>query len=114
VIFEPEEYLAALYGYYLREHNFDIKHCPDIDKLRSLIISFQPELLVLNADVPGKVSVIPAGLINEFPDLKVISTGYNLNGQGIGELMANGVICHINRRLSRPQDLVILVETILK
>jgi hypothetical protein len=116
VIFEPEEYLAALYGHYLYAHNFDIKHCWNINKLREAIINFQPELLIFCADTSQpllKTSLIPGGLISEFPNLKVVSTGYNLNSQGIGELMAVGVISHINRRLSRPQDIVEIVKTLL-
>jgi DNA-binding NtrC family response regulator len=117
LIFEPEQYLSALYGHYLARHNFDIKHCTELGELRKLLLNFNPELLVLsldNTELLPKVSQMPRRLVNEFPSLKVISTSYNLNNESIGELMRSGVVSHINRRLSRPQDLVAIVKTILE
>jgi hypothetical protein len=117
LIYEPEKDLAALYAYYLSEQNFEIKHCLDFEAIRQSVINFQPNLLIFSTDSPDnlpKIRLFPVALIKEFPSLRVISTGYNLSGQGIGELMAIGVISHINRRLSRPQDLAILVTTLLQ
>ena len=117
LIYEPEEYLGTLYSHYLRTHNFDIKHCPDLKRLREYIITFEPDLLIFSlglGDGFPKDFLTPNRLIKEFPNLKIISTGYNLSSQKIGELMATGVVSHINRRLSRPQDLALIVKTILQ
>jgi DNA-binding NtrC family response regulator len=116
LIYEPEDYLAALYAHYLRQHNFDIKHCPDLRQVSEMIVSFQPHLLIFCAD--GREAAFKApGLIlalsRRFPDLGMITTARDLNHQGIKDLMDAGVLGHLNRRLSRPQDIPILVKTIL-
>lgn len=116
LIYEPESDLAALYAYYLREHNFEIKHCFNTDAIRQHVVSFQPHLLIFSADGPElslKIKPIAATLIKEFPGLNLVSTGYSVSGRRIGELMSIGVISHINRRLSRPQDVVDVVKMVL-
>jgi hypothetical protein len=117
LIFEPEDNLAALYAYYLSIHNFDIKHCLHLAALSRFISDFRPHLLIFNAEAPQvlfEIRRISASLPMDIERPSLISTGYNLSGQKIGELMSAGVASHINRRLSRPQDLAILVETVLK
>ncbi len=116
LIHEPESDLAALYFYYLREHNFEIQHCNSSDEIRQAVLVFKPHLLIFNVDGLGsfsKMGLITKILSKEFPDLNLISTGYNLNGQGLTELMSLGVTSHLNRKLSRPQDLAVLVKTVL-
>jgi len=115
LIYEPESELGALYAHYLRAHNFDIRHCPYLASIRQFIAEFEPHLLIFNAESSQallEISRVSRNFPAGFP--RLISTGYNLSGQKIGELMSAGVASHINRKLSRPQDLAILVETILK
>ena len=116
LIYEPETYLAALYAHYLRLHNFDIKHCPDLRGIHQLILSFQPHLLIFCADdhkIAAEFPGLVLSLSRRFPDLHFLATGYNLSHQGIKELMSAGVQSHLNRRLCRPQDIVHIVETLL-
>ena len=37
LVYEPEEYLGALYAHYLAAHNFDIRHCPDLAPTVSIV-----------------------------------------------------------------------------
>ena len=117
LIHEPEEYLSALYAHYLRAHNFDVKHCPNWDKISAMVKSFRPQVFIFSADalVPHtnvKIWGLLSGLVSDFPNLKLISTGLG-NSSPLKELMAAGVLGHINRKLSRPQDLAIIVKSIL-
>jgi hypothetical protein len=117
LIYEPEDYLAALYAHYLRAHNFDIKHCPNLNEIAGEITSFQPHLVIFSTDRVGQRAKFPGlilSLSRKFPDLHFLTTGYNLSHEGIKELMSAGVESHLNRRLSRPQDIPVLVETILQ
>ena len=117
LIYEPEDYLAALYAHYLRLHNFDIKDCPNLGEINEIIMSFKPHLLIFCADGVRESSQFPGMILSlsrRFPDLHFLATGYNLSHQGIKELMSAGVESHLNRRLSRPQDITVLVKTILQ
>jgi DNA-binding NtrC family response regulator len=114
LIYEPESYLAALYCHYLNKHNFDIKHCSNLAEVGRSIKDFQPHLLIFSADgdsfkSPGMIS----SLSRAFPGLQLLTTGYNLSSQSIKTLMDAGVLGHLNRRLSRPQDIVEIVKTLL-
>ena len=116
LIYEPEDYLAALYAHYLRQHNFDIKHCPNLSQVSEMIASFQPHLLIFCADgreAAFKASGLISTLSRRFPDLGLITTARDLSRQGIKDLMDAGVLGHLNRGLSRPQDIPVLVKTIL-
>jgi len=116
LIYEPEDYLAALYAYYLRLHNFDIKHCPNLSQVGQMTTAFRPHLLIFAADGLWngvKTSGLILSLSRKFPDLHFLTTGYNLSHQGIKEFMSAGVESHLNRRLSRPQDIVEIVSTLL-
>jgi hypothetical protein len=116
LIYEPEDYLAALYAHYLRMHNFEIKHCPNLGEINEMITSFKPHLLIFCADGVRESSQFPGMILflsRRFPDLHFLATGYNLSYQGIKELMSAGVQSHLNRRLCRPQDIVEIVKTLL-
>jgi hypothetical protein len=117
LIYEPETYLAALYAHYLRMHNFDIKHCPNLSEVTDMIISFQPHLLIFCADgitPPFRAPSLISALNRRFPELSLLTTARDLGHQGTKDLMDAGVLGHLNRNLSRPQDIPILVKTILQ
>ncbi|MFA5991438.1 MAG: hypothetical protein WC794_04295 [Candidatus Doudnabacteria bacterium] len=113
VICEPEEYLAALYGHYLTQHNFDIKHCPHVNGLKDLLVSFSPRLLVLNIEANNLERNLVLNLLRQFPNIGVITMGYNTGGEVVKELMGAGICGHIDRRLSRPKDLIYIVKAVL-
>lgn len=113
VICEPEEYLAALYGHYLTQHNFDIKHCPRVEGLKEVLGSFSPRLLVLNIEANNLERNLVLNLMRQFPNVGVITTGYNTGGEVVKELMNAGICGHIDRRLSRPKDLIYIVKAVL-
>jgi DNA-binding response OmpR family regulator len=117
LIHEPESYLAALYEHYLKAHNFDIKHCPDLAALSQSIAEFAPRLLILNAQsaaLSGGDRLWAINFKQNFPDLIIVTTGYNLSAQVLSKLMNAGACGHIDRRLSRPGDLVVIVTTLLQ
>lgn len=119
LIYEPEEYLSALYQHYLRRHNFDVKHCPDLGMIREATSSFLPDVLVFSLDgqtnPPASRSLrLLANLVLGFPFLRLVSIGSSSHNSLVKELMTAGVLGHINRQLSRPQDLAIVVKSILQ
>ncbi len=115
LIHEPEEYLSALYGSYLRAHNFEVAHCPNLNLLIQTSADFLPDVLIFNLEA-GQAKVLVAWLSKfsrSFPNISVITTGFNTDAEVLKNLMPTGLISHINRRLSKPQDIVEVVKALL-
>lgn len=117
LIFEPEEYLAALYGFYLSQHNVEVRHCLALDSLLQQLASFLPRLLVFNAEAAASSGLKHYWLSRcrrDFPELLIVSTAYNADSRRVGDLMDAGVCSHLNRQHSRPQDLALVVMALLQ
>lgn len=116
LIYEPEEYLSALYGSYLRIHKFAVEHCANLDALPKTLTEFSPHLLIFNTDSPGNSLSSKSWLMaakKYYPELIIVTTNINLSHEGVRELMSAGISSHINRSLSRPQDIVVIVKSLL-
>lgn len=111
LIYEPEEYLGAIYSRYLFSDRFDIMHCQSPAEVYENLNKFNPGLLIYNID-QDREFVYGRLIIKKIPELKVITTAYNINHEVISRLMSLGVVSHINRRFSRPQDLALLAKTL--
>lgn len=116
LVFEPEEYLAALYGHYLTLQELEVRHCLQIQDLRESLAGFRPHLLVFNAEPGRGFSERRAVLVDckKFsPELLIVTTAFNAGSKDVSELMSAGVLSHINRSFSKPHDLGLVVKTLL-
>lgn len=50
---------------------------------------------------------------NSYPNVKIITLGMGLPEGYLTNLMSAGIVGHIDRKLTRPQDLVLLIKTII-
>jgi DNA-binding response OmpR family regulator len=115
LLHQPEEYLASLYMHYLRFHNFDVKHCPNLAQLRHSSESFQPHALIFSLENSHPSSSI-AWLLSfkkHFPNTVIVTTDMNTDTETLKKLLSAGVSSHINRRHSRPQDIATITKTLL-
>lgn len=111
LIYEPHNYLAQLYSHYLTMHNFEAKHCQELNNLLDHIVFFEPQGLVFNVDSQEGI-VFAKNIFKKFPNIKVITTAYNISHENIRLVMDFGSISHINRRFSRPVDLPTMLKSI--
>ena len=121
LIYEPEEYLAALYQHHLRLHSFEVMHCLALEQAKLALTGFEPDVFVFCADADNASSnatveiwKLLRSLGADFPKLRLVSTGLNSSNDLISQLMRAGVLGHINRKLSRPQDLAVVVKSVLQ
>lgn len=117
LIHEPEEYLLDLYNYHLAKHNFEVQSCQDVSKLEDCLVIFKPKVLIFNIDIQPNQSFQSHWLMSfkrKYPEINIITTGYNTDAEQLKVLLGLGVSSHVNRKLSRPQDLVVLVQAIIK
>ena len=117
LIFTSDSYLADLYAAHLQTHGLDVKHCFDEMLLVESLNRFFPRLLLAEADFFSSIGggrLGPLNLKRDFPSLLVVTIGRGLNAESLGKLMQAGVSSHVDRRFSRPQDLAIVVKTLLQ
>ncbi len=112
LIYEPEPYLSALYAHYLRVHNFDVKHCPSLDVLRDEAEIILPDVLVFSAEHDKAIAWL-LNFTKSFPNILVVTTGFKADSEVLKQFMSAGVSGHINRRLTRPQDLGVIIKSLL-
>lgn len=110
-VVEPEEYLLDLYCRYLLTGEFLVKGFKALDALDANHVP-APDVVVINTrflqqpDFPKfRASLFPA-------PVKIISVGMVQDQDFVHNLMSLGVSGHLERRLSRPQDLVEIVKAI--
>jgi len=116
LVAEEEEYLLALYAYHLICEDFHVKPCRSVDALHGHAEVFKPHLLILNdAFLGSKISII--NLVKKLrvtnPELYVVTIGHGTQGNDLSQLMAAGINGHIDRKLSKPQDVAALAKTLL-
>lgn len=111
-VVEPEEYLLDLYCKYLIAETFVVKGFKALEDIGAGS-AFAPDVVVLNTallrqpDFPKfKSDFLPA-------PVKIISIGIVEDQDIISKLMSLGVAGHLERRLSRPQDLVEIVKAVI-
>ena len=115
LIAEAENYLSALYASHFARQKFQVMACQDLEQLLRQVGDFQPHLLVVN---PGlfqndqHVRTMLSRVRALSPSLLVVSIGNNVPLDIIKQLMTCGVSSHLERHLTRPQDLVVVVRTL--
>ena len=116
-IVEAEEYLAKLYQQYLSRHAYGVHICSAVHLVGEFVYTTSPDLLVINPDIFQKLDTLVGvieDLIEAYPKLLIVTIGYNSEHEQLRQLMSAGIVSHLNRKLSRPQDLVIIVKSLLQ
>ena len=113
---EPEEYLANLYRRYLTLQGYAVTHYQGPRHVPHVFLTAMPDVLILNSEVFEKVGAAVekiSDVLQLYPHLLVVTIGYNTQADDLQKLMSAGIASHINRKLSKPQDLVDVVRAVL-
>ncbi len=116
VIAEPDECRKSLYARHLGEGDYQVVVCGQLENLPEMLRENKPHLLVLSSEFPGYLNRIVSYLRkikSVFPDLHIITIGFDLHADVIKQFMQHGVVSHIDRKFSRPHDLTHIVKIIL-
>lgn len=107
----PDKPLAGLYAKNLETDYNVVLSSPDL--VSEHIRSHQPQAAILYVEPQtGDVEFIQR-LRLVYPDLPVVTVGYLVSDEIIDALMFAGVVGHINRALSRIQDLRLIIKQTL-
>ncbi len=114
VLAEPEPETRGLYHKHLASPNIVIQLCEDLEKLPGVLELYQPDLLIVNPGAnPASGLVFLKNLRKFQPNLSIITIGYGTPDEYLDRFMELGVSCHINRYLTRPQDVTVAVTQVL-
>lgn len=111
-----DDELRRLYCFYLHQHNFQAFPCAGVDSVHEHLKNFQPHLLLFCMNGEGKqrdalrhITV----LSRQYPELKIVTIGIISRHDELKEILDLGVCGHIDRKLTRPRDIIEVVKVIL-
>jgi hypothetical protein len=116
VIVEPDIYLAKLAELHLTAGGFMVYCSNSHLQLEQILQGFAPRALLINPDSYDSLhqaAVNIAQINKSFPYVSIVTITHNLEAEALKELMAAGLAGHINRKLSRPGDVVTIIKSLI-
>lgn len=113
---EPEAESRALYRKHLSASpGITVTICVDLTQLLDDLTSLKPDLLIVNPGKNPARSVVFLQRIKKLqPALRIITIGYGTPDDYLDRYMQLGVSYHINRHLTRPQDVAVAAQQVLQ
>ena len=115
-IIEPDEYLAALYARYISAAHLQTHMRHDVDGIHGFIKTIQPHIIIINPNIQPspKIFISILNTIREnFPAILLVTIGLSSDSEAIKDYMDSGISSHINRAHTRPQDVVVIIKSLL-
>jgi DNA-binding response OmpR family regulator len=117
LIAEPESYACALFAYHLTAEDYFVKSCGDLASFHSHLGQFAPNIAVVNPVLVGNGIRRAASFLRQvkerYPSLLLMTVSLNGDAQDIKHLMAAGVNAHVDRKFTKPQDVIALIHSLL-
>ncbi len=115
LLISPDEMLAQIYQRHLEAHQFVVSSQRDQALLSEMAELVKCDLLILDIinDRLVEQQKWLMSLRDAYPSIKIITVGMGLSETDLTRLMSAGIMGHIDRKLTRPQDLVILIKSII-
>ena len=116
LVVEPEYYSRQLYVKHLREHGFKPAHSSDLSEGLVLLKSLKPQAAILSPHAESSYEnfIYALSLVRKmYPELPIITVGEALPVSVLAEIMGLGVSGHLEKKLTRPGDIVTVINAIL-
>lgn len=116
LIAESDSFLGALFAYHLSSEDYHVKSCNQLDAVHRHLASFAPHLLIINPGLVGgaaKASHAFRQAKQAYPHLLIVTVSFDSGSEEVKHLMAAGVNAHVDRRFTKPQDVVRIINTLL-
>lgn len=117
LLLEPDQYLRSLYSLYLKRHDFGVEIVLKAESLSSAIAFLNPHALVFSTHYYPKAENSAKTLLSirtQFPRLPIVTIGLVHDHEQLKKFIAAGITSHIDRKLTRPQDLAVVIRTLLQ
>ena len=117
VVIEPDAYLADLYAKYIMAAHYKAHIRRDILDIHSFLEQVNPHVILFNPHMHPSTKVFVAELAKirkNLPSVILITIGQTTETEEIKHYMEAGIASHINRRLTRPGDIIVIIQSLLK
>lgn len=117
LFYEPHLTLGEIYKNYLRQKKYEIIDCYELTDLEDLISKNEPHTVIFsihNLNIFSEIVKKIQRVSNKYSRLPILSYAYELPAEHVSNLMKAGIVSHVDRKFSKPKDLVFLIETILQ
>ncbi len=115
LLVEAEPEASAVYKRHLTQATgLEVAVCLNLLSLSQQLQDLRPDLLIINPMPNLKASL--KSLLHAkqlYPGLLIITLGYAIPDDYLDRFMKLGVSAHINRHLSRPQDVALAAQQVL-
>ena len=111
-----DSFLRGIYSYHLLNEEYEVGGCGRVEDMQAHLGLFNPHLLLLLlSQVPSRRDIVYHLRLarKSSPGLKIVTVGSTGQQETLNRLMDFGISAHIDRRLSRPRDVVDVVKIIL-
>jgi DNA-binding NtrC family response regulator len=115
LVISPDEALRQIYQRHLEADQFVVRssHFEDWLKIAEDLITFDLLILdIVNERLTEQQKWL-SELRGNYPSVKIITVGMGLSETDLTTLMSAGIVGHIDKKLTRPQDLVLLIKTFI-
>jgi hypothetical protein len=111
---EPEAEARALYARHLAGLSSQLVLCGDLEEVALLVRESKPDLVIISAsgDFGRLVRCLERAKASH-PPVSIITLGHGIPVEALDQLMGLGVSVHINRGITRPQDVAGAAQAIL-
>jgi hypothetical protein len=116
VVAEPETELFGIYDRHFSEEGLTAHHCRELSSLLGHLANLEPHVLVVSLEFREGIEHTRrflAHIKKYYPLTHLITVSKGGGPEHMKIPMQLGVSGHINRQLSRPQDVVMIVKAIL-
>ena len=112
VLLEPETDLGRLYAKYLRDASYNVFQAL-LSDLHQILAEVEPKALVYSSNLDSQAIIKQVTSIRRlYPNLHIITLSNHSEPIDVASWMEAGISAHINKKLSRPQDIVAALDQI--
>lgn len=112
VLLEPELDLGRLYAKHLRDADYNVFQAM-VSDLHQILAEVEPKALIYSSNLEPQTIIKHITSIRKlYPSLHIITLSNHNEPIDVASWMEAGISAHINKKLSRPQDIVVALDQI--
>lgn len=113
LVAEPETDFLNLISYVLSKENFEVRSSSVFEEIFEVFKEHQPKVVILGTKFLMHPEFAKLRMDPGFSNIILISIGDSIENEELKRAMNNGFSGHLDRKFSRPQDLVQLINCLL-
>jgi DNA-binding response OmpR family regulator len=116
LVIEPEYYLRHLYLGHLSRHGFNSSAAGDFNEGLNMILTIRPDAALIALSSEEDYDYLLKGITHMrrvLPEIPMVTLGQSLSSQVLSRLMSLGVSSHLEKSLTRPNDIIEVIKIVL-